>query len=150
MDGIGKLFGKCEVRGACFTPDDVGVGGVSESARNRLFNAFFCFIETVAGSFACEEGFVIFVVIGCDEIGGFGISTSEKDGGDTENVGGEARRDRIERDESRDARGLPMDRTRGEHSTLCVYREPSGPVFRLRVYYVMNSQFRRSVPLKQA
>ncbi len=73
-----------------FRPEDVGVGGVGQGARNGHFDATADADESFAGAFRREEFAVARIDVAGEEIGADGVGAGHEQRGDAENVGGEA------------------------------------------------------------
>ena len=91
MDGFGKLAREVQIGGAGFAPDQIGVRGVSQAARDGLLDTVVGTVETFNRALTGEEGLVMIVNVGGHQIGGFGIGTGQQNGRHTHDVGSQAR-----------------------------------------------------------
>ena len=90
VDGGGELFGFGYVGFGGLAPDDVGVGGVGEAAGDGAVDTTVDAAEAFDGALAGDEGRVDGVAVGGDELGAVGVGAGYEEGGDAEDVGGQA------------------------------------------------------------
>ena len=76
MDHIGKCFCKFQIRLTSFTPDHVGVFGISQTTRDRLLQTWFGFVEAFNCALACAKRLVVGVHIRSQQISGFSIGNA--------------------------------------------------------------------------
>jgi len=95
LHGLGELAGEAEVRRAGLAPHQIGVRGVGDAAADGLFETILDAVEAFGGALAGKEGLVVRVVIGGDQVGGFGVGAGQDDGRHAHDVGGETRGDQL-------------------------------------------------------
>ena len=93
MDGLGEFARVLEVGVAGLEPDEVGVRGESEAARDAMVEAGAVLeaVEALGRPLAGDERPVALVDVGGDELGAFGVGAGDEDRRDAADVGGEAR-----------------------------------------------------------
>ena len=89
MNGLREFAGKANVWHASLAPDQVGVRRVRHAAADGLFQTVLDAVETFLGPLTSQEGLVVGIVVGRDQVGGFGIGAGQHDGGGAHDVGGE-------------------------------------------------------------
>ena len=92
MNGFGEFFCKSQVRLAGFTPDQVGVRGVSQTTRDCLISAWTRLEEAFNRTLAGQEGLVVVVDVRGQQICCFCIGTRQQNGGCAGDVCGQASR----------------------------------------------------------
>ena len=91
MDGLGELACILQVRLAGLAPDQVGVRRIGEAAADRLVQTRTHAIKAFDGTLAGDEGLVVLVDVGSEQVGGVGIGACYQQGRHAGDVGGEAR-----------------------------------------------------------
>jgi hypothetical protein len=94
-DALGEFPREGQIGRAGLAPDHVGVLGIGEAARQRLVEALARLVEALRGALAGEEGLVVVVHVGGDDVGRFGVGAREQHRGHAHHVGREARGDQL-------------------------------------------------------
>jgi hypothetical protein len=87
MHGFGELAGEFQIRRAGFAPHQVGVLGVGDGAGDGLVQTLLGLVEAFGGALAGQEGLVVLVVVGGQQVGSFGIGTGDDQGRHAVDVG---------------------------------------------------------------
>jgi hypothetical protein len=80
MHGFGELAGKFQIRRAGFAPHQVGVLSVSDGAGDGLIQTLLGLVEAFGGALAGQEGLVVLVVVGGQQVSRFSIGTGDNQG----------------------------------------------------------------------
>ena len=86
VHGLCKLTGKADVWNAGFAPHQVRVGGIGHATADGLFQAILHAVEAFLRALAGQERLVVGVVVGRDQVGGFGVGAGQHDGGHAHHV----------------------------------------------------------------
>src|SRR6266480_722195 len=92
MDGFCEFPRFREIRCRSLAPEHVGIGRVSEPARDAGVNAATELVEAFGRAFAVDEFPVARVRVGKQQPGGVRIRACDKNGGHAANVSGKTRR----------------------------------------------------------
>ena len=87
MDGLGKVAGILQVRLAGLAPHQVGIRCVGQTPRDGLVQTRLGAEEAFDGTLAGQEGLVVVIHIGGDQVGCLGVGTSHQHGGHATHVG---------------------------------------------------------------
>src|SRR5690606_1348564 len=86
MDGISKLLSFFQVRVGGFTPHNIRIRCICQSACNSLVNSCVCTVEAFWCALACDEGMVAWIDVACDQISCICIRTGDDKGWYTEYI----------------------------------------------------------------
>jgi hypothetical protein len=95
VDGFGELARELQVRLAGLAPHQVGVGRVGQAAADRLLDARLRLVEAFDRALAGDEGLVVGVDVGGEQVGGLGVGARDQQRRHAEHVGGQARGDEL-------------------------------------------------------
>jgi len=93
VDGLGEQARLLEIGLARLAPDQVGVRGVGEAARDGGLEPVAHVEVALGGALAGGEGAVALVHVAGQQGGGVGVGAGDDEGGDAADVGGESGRD---------------------------------------------------------
>ncbi|CAI8238396.1 MAG: Uncharacterised protein [SAR116 cluster bacterium] len=96
-DRLGKGLGLIKVRGGCFHPQQIGIGGKGKPADNASVKGIRVtqLEKAFLGAFAGNERLVAVINVGCDQLGAFSIGARHDDGRNAGNIGGKSCRVQI-------------------------------------------------------
>lgn len=91
MNGVGKAFCQRQIRRGGFTPDQVRVRRVRQTAADRLLNARMGAIEPFAGALAGDELAVVRIAVRGDQVSRVRIGTGNDQRWHAEHVSSQTR-----------------------------------------------------------